>query len=86
MKIKILALTLSFLFFGAISATSYAQVVSSTTIVAQVDKDKDKDKDKKKSKKETSKTKSCKTKTSCCSSKMLKDESCKDKKSDKDKK
>lgn len=82
MKIKVLALALSLLFFGAISVTSFAQVVNSTSTIAIVDKDKDKDK--KKSKKET--TKECKAKKSCCSSKMLKDESCKDKKSDKDKK
>ena len=90
MKFKVLALTFGLIFFTSIAATSFAQVVSTTTNITVVDDDDDKDKNKKKA---TTKTKECKdvgdkscktAKKSCCSSKMLKDDSCKDKKSDKE--
>ena len=84
MKIKVLALTFSLIFFTSITATSFAQVVSSTTAITVVDDDDDKKNKKKSSTKECkdASDKSCKTtKKSCCSSKGLKGDSCKDKKS-----
>ena len=92
MKIKVLALTFTMLFFGSITATSFAQVLASTNLITVVDNDDDKDKNKKKStakcddKKGTVKSKDCDTKRSCCGSVKLKDDGCKDKKSGKDKK
>ncbi len=92
MKIKVLALTFSMLFFGSITATSFAQVLASTNTITVVDNDDDKDKNKKKStakcddNKVEVKSKDCATKKGCCGSVKLKDDGCKDKKSDKDKK
>jgi len=92
MKIKVLALTFSMLIFGGIAATSFAQVTASTNTITVVDNDDDKDKTKKKStakcddNKAAIKSKDCDTKRSCCGSVKLKDDDCKDKKSDKDKK
>lgn len=90
-KFKVLALTFSMLFFGSITATSIAQVVSSPNSITVTDEDDDKDKNKKKSKttakSDATDVKSCKEKKKCCNSGvMLKDENCKDKKSDPDKK
>ena len=91
MKIKVLAITFSLVFFASITATSFAQAITTTNTQTVVDNDKDKDKNKKtaktKNKKGTADYKSCKEKKSCCNHDvMLKDEACKDKKSDKDKK
>jgi|GEM_PF-472695 hypothetical protein len=94
MKIKILALTFSMMFFGSITATSYAQIVKTGNSITVVDNGDGKDKKKKKTKssKETMGKKSCDdVKKSCCGSVQLKDDGCKDKKSnieksDKDKK
>ncbi|MFK5856741.1 MAG: hypothetical protein QM503_11465 [Bacteroidota bacterium] len=92
MKVKVLALTFSMLFFGSITVNSFAQVLSAQNSITIVDNDDDKDKNKKKStakcddKKGTAKVKDCDTKRSCCGSVKLKDDDCKDKKSDKDKK
>lgn len=92
MKIKVLTLALSMLFFGGLTATSFAQVLSSTNTISVVDGDDDDDKDKKKSKakcddkKVSSKSKDCASKRSCCGSAKLKDDGCKDKKTDKEKK
>ncbi len=94
MKVKVLALTFSLLFFGSMTATSFAQVLASTNLITVVDNDDDKDKNKNKKKstakcddeKGTVKSKDCDTKRSCCGSVKLKDDGCKDKKSDKDKK
>jgi len=90
MKIKLLALTFSLVFFASLTATSIAQVISTPSTITVVDGDKDKDKDKKTSKTSDKKAatgkKACDEKKSCCNGKvMLKDDSCKDKKSDKDK-
>ncbi len=91
MKIKVLALTFSMLFFGSMTVTSFAQVLASTNSISIVDNGDGKDKNKKKStakcddKKGTVKTKDCDTKRSCCGSVKLKDDGCKDKKSGKDK-
>ena len=79
MRKQIIALSLSMLFLGSISTSSYAttvQVANQTTIV---DNDDDKDKNKKKAKTSDSKTKDCETKKSCCKSE-LNEKSCKDKK------
>ncbi len=85
MKNKVFALAFSMLFFGSITATSYAQVVTSSNLITVVDNDKDKTKTN--NKKKSGDSKSCKDKKSCCDHKVvLKDDSCKDKKSDKDKK
>jgi len=82
-KNKVFALAFSMLFFGSIMTTSYAQVISSSSLTTVVDNDKTKTNNKKKS----ADSKSCKDKKSCCDHKViLKDDSCKDKKSDKDKK
>jgi phage tail tape-measure protein len=94
MKIKVLALTFTMLFFGGITATSFAQVLASTNTIAVVDNDDDKDKKKNKKKstakcddtKAAVKSKDCDTKRSCCGDDKLKDDDCKDKKSGKDKK
>jgi len=90
MKIKVLALTLSMLLFGSITATSFAQVLASTNSTTIVDNDDDKNKKKKTAKcddkKGTVKSKDCDTKRSCCGSVKLKDDGCKEKKSCKDKK
>ncbi len=94
MKIKVLALTFSMLFFGGITATSFAHVLSSTNTISVVDGDDDDDKDKKKKKstakcgdqKVSAKSKDGTKKSSCCGSAKLKDDGCKDKKTDKDKK
>ena len=88
MKIKVLALTFSLVFFASITATSFAQVVTTTNTETVIDNDKDKNKKtaKTENKKATADYKSCKEKKSCCNHDvMLKDESCKEKKSDKDK-
>ena len=91
MKNKVFALAFSMLFFGSITATSYAQVLTSSSLITVVDGDGDgKDKKKTNKKKKSADSKSCKEKkSSCCDHKVvLKDDGCKDKdkKSDKDKK
>ena len=92
MKVKVLALTFSMLFFGSITATSFAQVLATSNLTTVVDNGDGKDKKKKKSsekcddKKGSAEFKSCDEKKSCCGSVKLKDDGCKDKKSDKDKK
>ncbi len=48
MKIKILALTFSMMFFGSITATSYAQIVKTGNSITVVDNGDGKDKKKKK--------------------------------------
>jgi len=93
MKIKVLALTFSMLFFGGITATSIAQVVSvnnATTIVNNDDDDKDKKNNKKTktAKCDEVKSKGCNEvqKKSCCGHDKAKNDGCKDKKGDKGKK
>lgn len=84
MRKKLIALSLSMLFFGSIATTSFAttfQVANQSTVV-----DDDKDKNKKKAKTADAKSKDCKTKKSCCKSSQLNEKSCKDKKVDGDKK
>lgn len=84
MREKILALSLSILFLGGITITSYAQSINSTISTIVDDND---DKNKKKSSKKTKKD--CNTKKSCCKhdfeKKECKDEKVKTKKKDGDK-
>lgn len=94
MKIKILALTFSMLFFGSITATSFAQLIETGNSITVVDNGDGKDKKKNKTKgtKESMSKKPCNdAKKSCCGEVKLKDDGCKEKKSntqksDKDKK
>ena len=74
MRKKVLALSLSVLFFGSIATSSFAITTGSinTNIVVDNDDDKDKNKKSKKSKEE------CKNAKSCCDYKQG-DKSCKDK-------
>lgn len=84
MRKKLIALSLSMLFFGSIATTSFAttfQVTNQSTVV-----DDDKDKNKKKAKKSDANMKDCKSKKSCCKSSQLNEKSCKDKKDGGDKK
>ncbi len=75
MKIKVLALCLSMLFFGSIATTAVASVVDTQSNIVRVDDDKKK----KTAKADKSATKKdCATKKSCCSSSKTK--SCTDKK------
>ncbi len=85
MKIKVLAIAFTLFFSASITATSYAQVINSTVNTTVVDDDKDKNKKKSKDCKDAVKS-DCKTKKACCGDSKLKDDSCKDKKSDKEKK
>ncbi len=74
MRKKVLALSLSILFFGSIATSSFAMTTGSinTNMVVDEDDDKDKGKKSKKSKED------CKTEKSCCDYKTG-DKSCKDK-------
>ncbi len=72
MKSKILAISLSLLFFGSIATTSVAATVyqGNDVVFAKMDNDKDKDKDKKKSKASEKKSGECadkSAKSECCS-------------------
>jgi hypothetical protein len=86
MRKKLIALSLSMLFFGSIATTSFAttfQVANQSTVV---DDDDDKDKNKKKAKANDNKFKECSSKKSCCKSAEFDKKSCKDKKDGGDKK
>ncbi len=74
MRKKVLALSLSILFFGSLTVSGFAMTTESinTNIVVDNDDDKDKDKKSKKSKED------CKSAKSCCDYKKG-DKSCKDK-------
>ncbi len=72
MRKKVLALSLSILFFSSITASSFAMTTGSISTNVVVDDDKDKDKKSKKSKDD------CKSAKSCCDYKKG-DKSCKDK-------
>ncbi|RLD42033.1 MAG: hypothetical protein DRI89_08325 [Bacteroidetes bacterium] len=89
MKKKVIAISLSILFFGSIATTSFATPVQVASLTTKVDNDDDKDKNKKKAKtpekKSENKTKDCNTKKSCCKSELY-EKSCKDKKGGGDKK
>ncbi|MBC8320078.1 MAG: hypothetical protein H8E34_05085 [Bacteroidetes bacterium] len=98
MKIKVVALAFSLVFFASITATSFAQLVTPTNSITIVDNDQDKDKNKKKTKtanikeakttdeKEATDLKDCKVKKSSCPSAKMQPGACKEKKSDNDKK
>ncbi len=77
MRKRFLALSLSLLFLGGMSITSFAQLTNTTTITQVNDDD---DKNKKKSSK-----KDCNTKKSCCKH-DFEEKACKDTKSSSDKK
>jgi len=72
MRKKVLALSLSILFFGSITSSSFAMTTGSINTSVIVDNDDDKDKKSKKSKDD------CKNAKSCCDYKKA-DKSCKDK-------
>lgn len=72
MKKKILGLSFAILFFGSISAPTFAMTNNQTTTIAIVDHNKDNDKDKTKTKKGNSKE--CAAKSDCCTG--AKAESC----------
>jgi hypothetical protein len=79
MRKKVLALSLSLLFFGSVATSTFAGTVNMTNDIVNVDDDKDKDKKKSKStaKATTEKSGDCSTakKTECCQ------KTCDDKKS-----
>lgn len=69
MKIKILAIGLSLLFFGSISTPTFGMVIQSQHTVTLVDNDKTpKNHKKMHSKKECASQKECTSKKECCSS------------------
>lgn len=74
MRKKALALSLSILFFGSITASSFAITTGSISTNIIVDNDDDKDKNKKSKKSKDN----CKSAKSCCDYKKG-DKSCKDK-------
>jgi len=75
MRKKVLALSLSILFFGSITSSSFAMTTGSINTSVIVDNDDDKDKKSKKSKKSKD---DCKNAKSCCDYEKA-DKSCKDK-------
>ena len=77
MRKKVLALSLSILFFGGITTSTMAMVTESTNNIVRVDNDKDKNKKSKKSKED------CKSAKSCCDYNKA-DKSCDDKDKGKD--
>ena len=77
MRKKVLALSLSVLFFGSIATSSFAMTTGSINTNIVVDNDDDKDKDKKSKKSKKSKEE-CKNAKSCCDYKQG-DKSCNDK-------
>jgi len=85
MRKKVIAISLSILFFGSIATTSFATPVQVAGLTTIVDNDDDKDKNKKKAKTSENKTKECNTKKSCCKSE-LNEKSCKEEKGGGDKK
>jgi hypothetical protein len=78
MRKRILTLSLSLLFLGGMTLTSYAQV-SNSTVKTELNDDDDK-----KKKSSSKKDKDCSSKKSCCKSEL--DAKCKDKDASKDKK
>jgi len=81
------------LLLGSITATSFAQVLTTSNSTTIVDNDNDKDKKNKKAKtakcddkKDSKDAKSCNEKRSCCGHDIMKDSGCKDKKPGKGKK
>jgi hypothetical protein len=67
MKKKILGLSLAILFFGSISAPTFAMADTHANVITIVDNNKDNDKTKAKAKK--SNAKECAAKSECCSHK-----------------
>ena len=82
MRKKVLAISLSLLFFGSIATSTFAMTMNTTNNIVNVDDDKDKNKKKAKSTTETSEKKSadCSAKKECCQ------KSCDEKKGSSDKK
>jgi len=83
MRKKLIGLSLALLFFGSISAPTFAMTNTDANRIMIVDHNKDNDKDKTKAKAKKADKKECTTKSDCCTGEKAK---CCDSKKDGDKK